>query len=74
MACSEMIRLWKTGGTSWKFAPPLLLDMELVGCDAFVVEDLEVNTMAGLCETGHDTICGSEAVAVMAVFEWIHQD
>ena len=30
--------------------------------------------MAALCEAGHNPICGGEAVAVMAGFEWLHQD
>ena len=30
--------------------------------------------MAALCEAVHDSICGSEAVAVVAGFEWLHQD
>ena len=30
--------------------------------------------MAALCEAGHDPICGGKAVAVMAGFEWLHQD
>ena len=53
---------------------PLLLDVELVGCAAFVVKDLEVDAMAALCEAGHDLICGSEAVEVVEGFEWLHQD
>ena len=30
--------------------------------------------MAALCEAGHDSICSSEAVAVVVEFEWIQQD
>ena len=48
--------------------------MDFVGYAAFVVKDLEVKKMAALCEAGHDSICGSEAVAVVAGFEWLHQD
>ena len=54
--------------------PPLLLNVEFVDCAAFVVKDLEVNTMAVLCEAGRDSICGGKSVAVVAGFEWIHQD
>ena len=59
-------------GNELELRPPLLLDVELVGCAAFVVKDLEVDTMAALCEVGHDPICGGEAVAVVAGFEWLH--
>ena len=52
--------------------PPLLLDVEFVGCAEFVVKYFEVNTMTALCEVGHDPICGGEAVAVVAGFEWLH--
>ena len=48
--------------------------MDLVGCAALVVKDLEVDAMATLCEAGHDWICGGEVVAVVAVFGWLHQD
>ena len=30
--------------------------------------------MAALCESGHDSICGGKVVAVLAGFEWLHQD
>ena len=60
-------------GNELELCPSLLLDVELVGRTAFVFKDLEVNTMTALCEAGHDSICGSEAVAVVAVFEWLHQ-
>ena len=30
--------------------------------------------MAALCEADHDLICGNDAVAVVAGFEWLHQD
>ena len=52
--------------------PPLLFDVELIGCTALVVKDLEVDTMATLCEAGHDSICGGEAVLFVAGLEWIH--
>ena len=74
MARLVILRRWTSGGTSWNFAPPLLFDVELVGCTAFVVKYLEVDTMDALHEAGHDSICGGEAVAVVAVFEWFHQD
>ena len=61
-------------GIELELRPPLLLDVELVGCAAFVVNDLDFDTMAALCEAGHDTICGGKAVAVVAVLEWLHQD
>ena len=61
-------------GNELELRPPLLLYVELVGCATIVVKDLEVNTMDALCEAGHDPICGREAVAVVARFEWIHQD
>ena len=54
--------------------PPLLLDVELVVCDEFVVKDLEVDTMAVLCEAGRYPICGGKAVGVVAGFEYIRQD
>ena len=61
-------------GNELELRPPLLLDVELVGCAALVVKDLEADTMAALYEAGHDPICGSKAVAVVKGFEWIHQD
>ena len=61
-------------GNELELLPPLLLDVEFVGCATLVVNDLEVNIMAALCEAGHDLICGGKAVAVVAVFEWLHQD
>ena len=50
---------------SWNFSPPLLFDVELVGCTAFIVKDLEVDTMTALHESGHDSICIGKAVAVV---------
>ena len=61
-------------GNKLELLPPLLFNVELVGCAAFFVKDLEVNTMAALCEAGHDSICSVEAVAILAGFEWLHQD
>ena len=61
-------------GNELELRPPLLLDVELVGCAAFFVRYLEVDTMAALCEANHDPICGGKAVVVVARFEWIHQD
>ena len=61
-------------GNKLELRPPLLFDVELVGCTAFVVKDLEVDTMPALCEAGHDSICGCKAVAVVAGYEWLHQD
>ena len=55
-------------GNKLKLLPPLLFDVELVGCAASVVKDLEVKTMAVFCEASHDSICGGKAVAVVAVF------
>ena len=54
--------------------PPLIFDVELVGCTALFVKDLEVNNMATICEAGHDLICGGKAVVVVAGFKWLHQD
>ena len=54
--------------------PPLLLDVELVVCAAFVVKYLEVGIMAVIFEAGHDPICGGETVLVVAGLEWLHQD
>ena len=48
--------------------------MELVGCTEFVVKDLEVDTMSAFSKSGHDSICGGKVVAVVAGFEWLHQD
>ena len=62
------------GGHELEFRPPLLFNVELVGCTAFIVKDLEVNTMVAFSESGHDSICGGKAVAVVAVFECLHQD
>ena len=53
-------------GEKLELRPPLLFDVELVGCTAFVVKDLKVNTMDALCEAVHDSICGGKAVAVVA--------
>ena len=61
-------------GHELEFCPPLLFNVDLVGCNAFVVKDLEVNTMAVCSESGHDSICSRKVVAVVAGFEWIHQD
>ena len=61
-------------GKELELRPPLLFNVELVGCATFVVKDLEVDTMAALCEAGHDLICGGETVAVVSGFEWLHQD
>ena len=61
-------------GNKLELRPPLLFDVELVGCAAFVFKYFEVSTMAALCEAGHDSICDGKAVAVVAGFEWIHQD
>ena len=61
-------------GNELELRPPLIFDVELVGCTAFVFKDLEVNTMATLCEAGHDSICGVKAVEVVAGFKWLHQD
>ena len=43
-------------GHELELRPPLLFDVELVGYTAFFVKDLEVETMAALCEAGHDSI------------------
>ena len=56
-------------GNELELRPPLLLDMEFVGCSELVVKDLEVENMAALCEAGHDSICGGDAVVVVARFE-----
>ena len=61
-------------GNDLELRPPRLFDVELVGCTALVVKDLEVDTMAALCEVGHDSICGGEAMAAATGFEWLHQD
>ena len=61
-------------GNKLELRPSLLLDVEFVGWAELFVKDLEVDTMAALCEAGHDLICGGKAVAVVAVFEWLHQD
>ena len=68
------VTLMEIRGNKLELCPPFHLDMELVGCAAFVVKGLEVDAMAALCEAGHDPICGGEAVAVVAGFEWLHQD
>ena len=60
-------------GDELELFPPLLLDVDLVGCAAFFVKYLEVDAMASLCEEGHDPICGGKAVAVVEGFEWLHQ-
>ena len=74
MARSDILRRWTSESTSWNFSPPLLFDGELAGCTAFVVKDLEVNTMAAFSESDHDSICGGEAVAVVTGLKWLHQD
>ena len=61
-------------GNELELFPPLLLDMELVGCASFVVKYLEVDAMAALCEAGRDPICGGKTVAVMVGFKWLHQN
>ena len=61
-------------GNKLELHPPLILDVELLGCTTLVVKDLEVKSMATLCEAGHDLICGGKTVAVMGRFEWPHQD
>ena len=61
-------------GRELELRPPLLFDVERVGCTEFVVKDLEFDTMAALCEAGSDSIYGGEAVAVVAGLEWLHQD
>ena len=53
-------------GHELELSPPLLFYVELVGCTVFIVKDLEVDTMAALRESGHDSICGVKAVAVVA--------
>ena len=63
-----------TRGHELELCPPLIFDVELVGCTVFFVKYLEIDTMAALDEAGHDSICGGEAVAVVAGFEWLHQD
>ena len=68
------VRTMGIRGIELELSPPLILDVELVGCYALVVKDLEVDAMAALCEAGRDPICGGEAVAVVAGFEWLHQD
>ena len=61
-------------GHELEFRPPLLCNVELVVCTSFVVKDLDVDTMAGFSDSGHDSICGSKAVAVVAGFKWPHKD
>ena len=61
-------------GNELELCLPLPLNVDLVGCAAFVVKDLEVNALDALCEAGHDPICGGEAVAVVAGFKWLYQD
>ena len=56
-------------GHELELFPPLLFNLKLVGCTVFVVQDLEVDTIAALCESVHDSICGSKAVVVVAGFE-----
>ena len=48
---------------------PLLLNLLFVGGATFVVEDLEVDVVVVLLETGHDAVGGGEAVAVVAGLE-----
>ena len=36
-------------GNNFELYPPLLLEMDFLGCATFVVKDLEVDTMAELC-------------------------
>ena len=69
-----MLQRCTSGGKFGTPPPPLLLDVELVGCTVFVVKDLEVYTMAALCEAGHDPILGAVEHTVRAGFEWLHQD
>ena len=64
----------ETRGNELELLPPLLLDVELVGCTAFIVNDFEVDVMAALGEAGHDLICGGNAVAVVVGLKIIHQD
>ena len=61
-----------TRGNELELRPPLLLDVEFVGCTEFVVKDLEVDTISALCEAGHDLIYGVDVVTVVAGFEWLH--
>ena len=56
-------------GKKLELRPPLLFNVDLLGCTTFIVKELEVNTMAALCEAGHDLICGVEVVAVVAGFK-----
>ena len=41
-------------GDELELCPLLLFSVKLVGCTAFVVKDLEVDTMYTLCEAVHD--------------------
>ena len=68
------VRAMNIMGHKCELRPSLLFNVELLGCNAFIVKDLEVDTMATLCEAGHDSICGGDLVAVVAEFEWLHQD
>ena len=56
-------------GHELDFRPPLLFNLDLVGCTALVVKYLEVDTMAVFSESGDDSICGGEAVAVVVGFK-----
>ena len=66
------VTLMDIRGNELELRPPLLIDIELVGCAVFIVKYLEVNAMAAFCEAGHDPICGGEAVAVVSGFKWLH--
>ena len=61
-------------GKEFELFPPLLLNVELVGCAVLVFKDFVVDNMVALGEAGHDPICSSKVVAVVAGFEWIQQD
>ena len=41
-------------GHELELCPPLLFDVNILGCTAFVVNDLKVETMAAFSESGHD--------------------
>ena len=64
-----MLRRWTSGGTSWN-PPPLLLDVKLVGCAAFLVKYAEVNTMAAFCEAGHDPQDSNGSNKITLVSKW----
>ena len=50
--------------------PPLLLDVNLVGCAAFLVKYAEVNTMAAFCEAGHDPQDSNGSNKITLVSKW----